>query len=97
MKWYSRSRSDFINLLIKKYPMREAIFIEWEACSKCMMLKPHVEKRAEKNWLEFQAFKFDDASVKEFDIQAVPMLVIRTDWVVEEILNEEWIVNKISW
>lgn len=108
MKWYSRSKSDFREKLIKKYhqetpvytvtknQMKEAIYIEWESCSKCMMMKPHVQKRCEGNWYEFQVVRFDDAAVEEFDIQAVPMLVFRWDWVVSEILNEEQIVNLIS-
>ena len=75
--------------------MREAIYIEWESCSKCMMMKPHVQKWCEENWYEFQAVKFDDVSVKEFDIQSVPMLVLRTDDM-QDILNEERIVHLIS-
>ena len=76
--------------------MKEAIYIEWENCSKCYTMKPHVQKRCGENWYEFQAVKFDDTSVEEFDIQAVPMLVIREDGKVNQILNEEWIVHLIS-
>ena len=76
--------------------MKEAIFIEWDSCVKCHMMKPHAQKRAEDNWYEFQTFRFDDASVKEFDVQAVPMLVLREEWVVTQVLNEEGIVNLIS-
>jgi len=76
--------------------MKEAIFIEWESCSKCHMMKPHVQKRAENNNYEFQVFRFDDIAVKEFDIQAVPMLIIKEDGIVNQILNEEGIVNLIS-
>ena len=75
---------------------KEAIFIEWIDCVKCRFLKPHVQKRAEDNWYEFQVFRFDDASVKEFNVEAVPMLIFRWDWLVSEILNEEQIVNLIS-
>lgn len=97
MEGYSRAKEDFREILISKYKiMNEAIFIEWEACSKCYMMKPHVQKWAEKNWYEFQSFKFDDASVKEFDVQAVPMLVLRVDWNVEQVLNDDGIVNLIS-
>ena len=96
MKWYSRSKEDFRHVLYSKYiSMEEAIFIEWDSCSKCTMMKPHVQKRAEENWYEFQAVKFDDVSVKEFDIQSVPMLVLRTDDM-QDILNEERIVHLIS-
>lgn len=76
--------------------MREAIFIEWESCAKCHMMKPHAKKRCEDDWYDFQVFRFDDASVKEFDIQAVPMLVLKEDGIVTNILNEEWMVNLIS-
>ena len=75
---------------------KEAIFIEWIDCVKCRFLKPHVEKRAEENGYNFQIFRFDDASVKEFNVEAVPMLIFRWDWVVSEILNEEQIVTLIS-
>lgn len=76
--------------------MKEAIFIEWDSCAKCYLMKPHCQKRAENNWYEFQAFRFDDASVSEFNIESVPMLVLREDWVVTQILNDDWIVNLIS-
>lgn len=107
MKEYSRSREDRREKLVRKYVenpvytvtknnMKEAIYIEWESCSKCYMMKPHVKKRSEENWYEFQTFRFDDESVKEFDIQSVPMLVIREEWVVKDIYNEEGIVSLIS-
>lgn len=59
-------------------------------------MKPHCQKRADDNWYTFQVFRFDDSSVKEFDVQAVPMLVLRLDWVVNDILGEEQIVALIS-
>ena len=97
MQGYSRSKSDFRELLYAKYiPMKEAIFIEWESCSKCHMMKPHAKKRAEDNWYEFQVFRFDDDSVKEFQIESVPMLVLKEDWIVSQILNDDWIVHLIS-
>jgi hypothetical protein len=49
MKGYSWSRKDFIDLLIKKYPMKEALYIEGESCSKCYTMKPHIKKWAEEN------------------------------------------------
>lgn len=77
--------------------MKEAIFIEWDSCSKCYLMKPHAQKRAEANWYEFQTFRFDDISVKEFDIQSVPMLILKEDWVVKDIRDIDGIVNLISW
>jgi len=76
--------------------MKEAIFIEWDSCAKCYMMKPHAQRRAEANGYEFQVFRFDNENVKEFDIQAVPMLILREDGNVKEILNMEGIVNLIS-
>ena len=76
--------------------MKEAIFIEWESCSKCHIMKPHAKKRSEENWYEFQNFLFSDLSVKEFQIESVPMLVLKEDGVVNQILDEEWMVNLIS-
>lgn len=107
MQGYSQSRQYYFERLVKKYvenpvyivsksKMKEAIYVEWESCSKCYTMKPHVQKWCEENWYEFQVVRFDDVSVKEFDIQAVPMLIFRWDWLVSEILNEEQIVNLIS-
>ena len=107
MKWYFWSKEDFREKQIKKYrentvytvsksKMKEAIYIEWESCSKCYLMKPHAKKRAEENWYEFQSFRFDDISVREFDIQAIPMLILKEEWEVKQIYNEEWIVNLIS-
>lgn len=97
MQGYSRSKEDFRELLYAKYkPMKEVIFIEWESCSKCHMMKPHAKKRAEDNWYEFQVFRFDDDSVKEFQIESVPMLIIKENGIVSQILNDDWIVHLIS-
>ena len=107
MEGYSQDRWFYYRRLTKKYvetpvysvtknQMREAIYIEWENCSKCMMTKPHVQKWCEENWYQFQVVRFDDTSVKEFNVQAVPMLVFRWDGLVSEILNEEQIVHLIS-
>lgn len=74
----------------------EAIYIEWDSCSKCYLMKPHVQKRAEENWYELQTFRFDEASVKEFNVQSVPMLILKEDWVVKEILDMDGIVSLIS-
>ena len=76
--------------------MKEAIFIEGLDCSKCYLMKPHSQKRAEANWYEFQVFRFDDTSVKEFDIQSVPMFILKEDWVVNQILDMDGIVSLIS-
>lgn len=76
--------------------MKEAIYIEWEWCSKCYLMKPHAKKRAEENWYEFQNFLFSDVWVKEFQIESVPMLVLKQDWIVEQILDMDGIVHLIS-
>lgn len=97
MKGYSRSRQDYIDLLVTKYyRMKEALFIEWDSCSKCYLMKPHIKKRAEENRYEFQVFRFDDTNVKEFQIDSVPMLILKENGIVEWILKEEDIVDLIS-
>jgi len=96
MQGYSRSREDFRDLIFNKYKMKEAIYIEWDSCSKCYMMKPHVQKWCDAKWYEFQAFRFDDTSVKEFNVQSVPMLILKEDWVVKDILDFDGIVNLLS-
>jgi hypothetical protein len=49
MLGYSRSKSDFRELLYSKYKPMEAIYIEGLDCSKCHLMKPHAQKRAEEN------------------------------------------------
>ena len=87
---------EFMFIWTKSRMNKEAIFVEWIDCVKCRFLKPHVQKRAEENWYEFQNFRFDDASVKEFNIQAVPMLILKEDWVVKDIRDMDGIVALIS-
>lgn len=77
--------------------MKEAIYIEWENCSRCYTMKPHCKKRAEDNWYEFQNFLFSDIGVKEFQIDSVPMLILKEYWIVKDILDMDGIVNLISW
>lgn len=76
--------------------MKETIYIEGDFCSRCSFFKPLAQKRADANWYEFQTFRFDEASVKEFNVQSVPMLILKEDWVVKEILDMDGIVNLLS-
>ena len=76
--------------------MKEAIYIEWENCSRCYTTKPHVQKRASENWYEFQNFLFSEIWAKEFQIESVPMLILKTDGIVDQILDMDWIVHLIS-
>lgn len=107
MLGYSRSRQDFIEKLAKKYRekslytvtknnMKEAIYIMGNDCSRCHLMKPRVVARATENWVSLQEVLFDDENVKEFQISSIPMLVIREDGEVKEILDEVGIVNLIS-
>ena len=98
MLGYSWSKEDFRELLYSKYykPMKEAIYIMGNDCSKCHILHPHVVERATVNGYSLQEFLFDDENVKEFQVESVPMLVLREDWVVTGILNYEEIVQFIS-
>ena len=59
-------------------------------------MKPHAKKWSEDNGYEFQNFLFSDVSLQEFDIQSVPMLILKEDWVVDQILDMDWIVSLIS-
>lgn len=96
MKGYSWSREDFLELLYTKYrSMKEAIYILGNDCSKCHLIKPHVVARATKNWIQLHEVLFDDDSVKEFKIESVPMLVLRENWEVTDILDEQWIINLV--
>lgn len=76
--------------------MKECVFILGTDCAKCHLMKPHVKRWAEDYWHEFQVVRFDDESVKQFDVQSVPMLVIRENWETIQILDETGIVNLIS-
>ena len=98
MLGYSWSKEDFRELLYSKYykPMKEAIYIMGNDCSKCHLLHPHVVERATVNGYSLQEFLFDDENVKEFQVESVPMLVLKTDWVVDQILDMDWIVHLIS-
>ena len=98
MKGYSWDKEDFRELLYSKYytPMKEAIYIMGNDCSKCHLLHPHVVERATVNGYSLQEFLFDDENVKEFKIESVPMLVLREDGVVTAILDYEEIVQFIS-
>ena len=59
-------------------------------------MKPHCKKRAEENWYEFQNFLFSDVWAKEFQIESVPMLILKENWNVEQILDMDGIVALIS-
>lgn len=97
MLGYSWSKEDFRELLYAKYkPMKEAIYIMGNDCSKCHLLHPHVVERATVNGYSLQEFLFDDENVKEFQVESVPMLVIREDGIVTNILNYDEIVQFIS-
>lgn len=97
MLGYSWSKEDFRELLYTKYkPMKEAIYIMGNDCSKCHLLHPHVVERATVNGYSLQEFLFDDENVKEFQVNSVPMLVLREDGVVTGILDYEEIVQFIS-
>ena len=76
--------------------MKEAIYIMGNDCSKCHLLHPHVVERATVNGYSLQEFLFDDENVKEFQIDSVPMLVLREDGVVTAILDYDEILNFIS-
>lgn len=59
-------------------------------------MKPHCKKWSEESWYEFQNFLFSDVWVKEFQIESVPMFVLKEDWIVKNILDMDGIVHLIS-
>lgn len=103
MLWYSRTRYDYIQKLVKKYRekpfntvsksnMKEVVYIYGEDCSRCHTLKPHVEKWCYQNWYTFKEMKYTDSWM---DIASIPVVqIIDGEW--ERILDYDGIVNLIA-
>lgn len=73
MKWYSRSKSDFREMLIRKYwqewventvytvtknQMKELVLVTTKDCSRCRFIKPNLEKRCNENWYKFKEMEY---------------------------------------
>ena len=52
--------------------MEKAIYYYSEDCVKCRFLEPHVEKRAEENWIKLEKRLY---TIAENEITSVPMLL----------------------
>ena len=93
MKYYSRSKEDFRDLLIKKYNMKiketELVLVSTESCVKCKFIKPKLEEWCNKNWYKFKEMTYTD---KLIDITSVPSAMIWKDVV----LDYDWIIELIT-
>lgn len=101
MKWYSRSREDYREKLIKKYyrenpvytvtknQMKECVLVSTESCSKCKFIKPHLEKRCNENWYKFKEMEYWPWMD---EVTSVPCAMIGQD----VILNYDWILELIT-
>jgi thiol-disulfide isomerase/thioredoxin len=100
MKWYSRSKSDFRERLIKKYTetpvytvtknkMKECVLVTTSDCSKCRFVKPHLEKWCKENWYKFKEMEYWPWMD---EVTSVPCAMIWED----VILDNEWILELIT-
>lgn len=81
MLGYSWSKSDFRELLVRKYkPMEEFILVTSSDCSKCKFLKPHVEKRCEEHKYKFKEMEYNQWFE---DISSIPSAIIWEDVVLD--------------
>lgn len=58
MKGYGWSREDFIDLLVKKYVMKEIVLVTTPDCVKCKFIKKPLEEWCEKNWYKFKEMEY---------------------------------------
>ena len=93
MQWYSRSKEDYRDLLIKKYNMKvkdtELVLISSSDCSRCFYLRDKLEEWCNKNWYRFREEPY---SSKMTEITSVPSAIIWKD----VILNYDAIMEMIS-
>lgn len=93
MKGYSWSRADFREILYSKYkPMKEINFIYGPDCSRCHMIRPHLEKWCEENWYNFVAMQYWET---EMEISSIPVAIVN-NWEDTEIIDYDWIINLIQ-
>lgn len=93
MWWYSLSKEDFRDLLIKKYSMKvkdtELVLVSTPDCVKCKFIKPKLEEWCNKNWYKFKEMVYSD---KLTDITSVPSALVWND----VILDYDWIIELIT-
>lgn len=95
MLWYSRSKEDFRDLLIKKYAMKvkdtDFVLISTPDCYRCKYIRPKLEEWCNKNWYKFKEMPYSD---KLTEITSVPSamiwkdVIIDYDWIIELITNK---------
>ena len=89
MKWYSMSREDYIDLLTKKYYMKEVVLVTTPDCAKCKFIKPKLESWCKENWYKFKEMEYG----KWMDeVTSVPCAMIWEDI----ILDYEWIIEILT-
>ena len=105
MKWYSRSKSDFREILIKKYhqenpvytvtknEMKECVLVASSDCSKCKFIKPHLENRCKENWYKFKEMEYGPWMD---EVTSVPCAMIWEDVILDNDGIIELITNKKS-
>lgn len=92
MKWYSWSKEDFREALIRKYTkMKEINFIYWPDCSKCHFIRPHLEKWCKENWYNFVAMPYWET---EMELTSIPVAIVN-NWEDTEIIDYDGILNLI--
>lgn len=95
MWWYSLSKEDFRDLLIKKYNMKvkdtELVLVSTLDCVKCKFIKPKLEEWCNKNWYKFKEMVYSD---KLTDITSVPSALVWNDVIIDYDAIIELISNK---
>lgn len=89
MKWYSMSREDYIDLLTKKYYMKELVLVTTPDCIKCKFIKPKLEEWCKENWYKFKEMEYWKGME---EVTSVPCAMIGEDI----ILDYEWILEILT-
>ena len=108
MKGYSRSKSDFREMLIRKYHqewiekpvytvtknnMKECVLVTSADCVKCKFVKPHLEKWCKENWFKFKEMEYGPWMD---EVTSVPCAMIGDDVILDNDGILELITNKKS-
>ena len=84
MKWYSWSKEDFRDLLIKKYNMKvkdtELVLVSTPDCCRCGFVKSKLIERCNKNWYRFREEPY---SSKMTEITSVPSALVWNDVIID--------------
>lgn len=80
MRWYSRSREDYIDLLTKRYYMKELVLVTTPDCVKCRFIKPKLEEWCNENWYKFKELKYSEWLT---EITSIPSAMIWEDVILD--------------